>query len=159
ERARTSRSLDELRPLRDQGLASVELRIDEDRVDLVEPHAELAIEQDLLQSFEVRPCVEPVPRPAARGRPKQADRVVVVQRADADSRDLRELADRERRRLHALRSTASRRVRVKAERDLFSPRTRRSRGRTTSAPPAQVPIDVHREPQTRDDTDLSDGTD
>ncbi len=74
-----------------QVLQGVRLRVVEDRGDLVEGEAELAVEEDLLEAGEVGVAVEPVTGGAAIAGREEARLVVVMQcthRHPGESRDL-----------------------------------------------------------------------
>ena len=61
--------------------------------DRVERQVELAIEQDLLQLLEVLVAVDAIACGGPLGRAQQPDRVVVMERPDADAREGRQLTD------------------------------------------------------------------
>ena len=61
--------------------------------DLVQRHAELAMEQDLLQAQQLRTPVIPVAVLADPGRLQQADLVIMVQRPDGYARNRCKLFD------------------------------------------------------------------
>src|SRR5690606_21457103 len=75
------------------GRDRIEGWIIENVANLLQRHAELAVEQDLLQPQQLRLAVDAVTAGRARLRPEQADLIVVMQRPDTDAGEPRELLD------------------------------------------------------------------
>src|SRR5690606_25900778 len=93
---------------------TVEARIVQAALDLLERHAELPMDQDLLQAQQILLVVEPVPGSRPRGRDEKSNLVIMVQRTHGDPGELRHLFDLvAAASCHASQSTASRCVRVK----------------------------------------------
>ena len=83
----------ELGALRTQRLPSIELRIVERATNRFERQPELAADQDLLQPQQILIVVESIARSAARVGTSNPKRVVVMQRADREPREARDVCD------------------------------------------------------------------
>jgi len=83
----------DLGALRAQCARHVCRRVVQDGPDLVQAEAELTVDDDAVQAFQVAGGVEPVSGGRAQRRPRQAGLVPVVQRADCHAQSRRDLAD------------------------------------------------------------------
>ena len=73
----------------------VEIGRFDDVPDFLQEKLELAEQQHLLQSLELRLAVKPIPRIGPRRRMQQADVVVMLQRAHANARQLADFMHRQ----------------------------------------------------------------
>ena len=76
-----------------QRLRPVKIGAVKDLLYLAEREFQLSEQQDALQPGQGCIVIQPVSGRRDHGRPQQADRVVVVQRAHADTRNLADLTD------------------------------------------------------------------
>ncbi|MEI9850030.1 MAG: hypothetical protein WDN24_03160 [Sphingomonas sp.] len=92
EAAGTVHARDQLGAVRLQRRQPVRAAV-EQLPDRVERHAQLAVEEDVLQAQQLLAAVVTVPVPADERRLEQADRVIMMQRAHRHAGEARELLD------------------------------------------------------------------